>query len=58
MSCISYQRLTIQRMKVKTTRSSVKFRYLVSENLDVDFGVRYEDYEADDIVVPKASAFL
>ena len=29
----------------------------VSENLDVDFGVRYEDYEADDIVVPKASAF-
>ena len=29
----------------------------ISENLDVDFGVRYEDYEADDIVVPKASAF-
>jgi iron complex outermembrane receptor protein len=29
----------------------------VSENLDIDFGVRYEDYEADDIVVPKASAF-
>ena len=29
----------------------------ISENLDIDFGVRYEDYEADDIVVPKASAF-
>ena len=29
----------------------------VSENLDIDFGVRYEDYEADDIVVPRASAF-
>ena len=29
----------------------------ISENLDVDFGVRYEDYEADDIVVPKVSAF-
>ena len=29
----------------------------VSENLDVDLGVRYEDYDVDDITVPKISAF-
>ena len=29
----------------------------VSENLDVDLGVRYEDYDIDNITVPKLSAF-
>ncbi len=29
----------------------------VSENLDIDLGVRYEDYDVDDITVPKVSAF-